>query len=344
LQAAGGTALYEAVQTSAFVASASRSPRAAVIVLSDGENDAPGSQATDQGSIAAAQGARVPVFTIGFGPTPDAPYLQGLSTATLGQYRPATSGTLSNVYADLATLLRNQYVLTIKASGTADGSDGSLQVIAFVGGTPAAAVAPYRRGIAAAAPTQPAPTAVAQETKPAASGGRGNLPLLVFAGLVAVVGLVAGGVAGVRWRRRRNLRRVQLDIVAPNQRQAREQGVPRRIGAVSQGGTAVATEAGTGRLVEKGGDGRIWEIGGGPAVIGTAPRACNVLLPPADDVAAEHARIWLRDGRYMLHHLGGMSRKTHVGGREADWVVLEPGDEIVIGRHRFVFHDDERAG
>jgi hypothetical protein len=44
---------------------------------------------------------------------------------------------------------------------------------------------------------------------------------------------------------------------------------------------------------------------------------CNIVFPPSDRIAGEHARIWLRDGHYVLHHIGGMSRKTIVAGHEA---------------------------
>src|SRR6185295_404812 len=109
LQAAGGTALYEAVQTSAFSARSASSPRRAVVLLTDGKNDTADSAATSAGSLAAAQGAGVPVFTVAFGADPDVQYLQGLSASTQGQYRPATAATVGSVYTDLAALLRSQY-------------------------------------------------------------------------------------------------------------------------------------------------------------------------------------------------------------------------------------------
>jgi hypothetical protein len=87
------------------------------------------------------------------------------------------------------------------------------------------------------------------------------------------------------------------------------------------------------------GDERAYELGSGPVIIGSSRMTANILLPDSPDVANEHARIWLRDGHYMLHHAGGPNRRTLVGGREADWVTLEPGDEIEVGRHRFLFDD-----
>jgi VWFA-related protein len=46
LQAGGGTALFEAVQAATYAARSTTSPRRAVVILSDGQNDAQGSTAT----------------------------------------------------------------------------------------------------------------------------------------------------------------------------------------------------------------------------------------------------------------------------------------------------------
>jgi hypothetical protein len=81
-----------------------------------------------------------------------------------------------------------------------------------------------------------------------------------------------------------------------------------------------------------------WALGRGHAVIGSAPDLCSVVLD-GEGVAPEHARIWFRRGRFLLHHVGGLSRKTYVSGSEVDWVVLEPGDEVSVGAHRLVFDE-----
>jgi hypothetical protein len=338
LQAGGGTALYEAVQTSAYVASASKAPRSAVVFLTDGENETQSSSATSDGSVAVAMGSGVPIFTIGFGPAPDTSYLQTLATDTQGQYRAATAANVSSVYADLATLLRNQYVVTVRGAGAADGKDGSLQIIVFIGNMPAVSVVTYKRGAAPAAP-QPTVT-LADPRVPTPPGKKSDLPANVFGGAVVVIGIVIIAWLLVRWNRRRRLRLAQLKVVAPNIGQAAARPLSRSVGAAS--GTpamaAVATGVGTGRLREKA-SGRVYELGGGPAVIGTSARACTIVLPLSEAIAPEHARIWLRDGRYLLHHVGGMSRKTYVAGHEADWVTLEPGDELSVGAHTLIFED-----
>jgi hypothetical protein len=99
----------------------------------------------------------------------------------------------------------------------------------------------------------------------------------------------------------------------------------------------------TGALLrEKGGEGREFFLGVEPVVIGASPAAATIVLN-GDGIAPEHARIWLRQERYLLHHVGGLSRKTYVSGQEADWVVLEAGDEVTIGSHRLVFEDHRPA-
>ncbi len=340
LQAGGATALYEAVQVSTFAAQNATSPRRAVVLLTDGQNETTESQATADGSVGAAKGAGVPVFTVGFGDAPATAYLQGLSSATQGAYRPANANTVSSVYTDIATLLRAQYVLTLKSASAADGKDAALRIIANVGGVPAAAVSTYSRGRPAAAPTAPAapPTAVVTPAK-TAGGSSSAVPLIVFSALVALA-LLAGAVfAFIRYRRRRRIRDHQLGVVEPNQRAAAAQPIVRQ----GRGGPgAAAAHDGRGRLVERtpdGAAGTVWELGGGPASIGSSARTCMVVVPEAPDIAPEHARITLYGSVYRLRHLAGPARRTLVAGRPADIVTLEPGDEIQVGRHRFVYEE-----
>ena len=343
LQAVGGTALYEAVQTSAYVAASAKGSRSAVIFLTDGENDTRTSTATADGSMAAAKGSGVPIFTIGFGATPAVAYLQALATDTQGAYRAATASNVSSVYADIATLLRNQYIVNIRGIGKPDGKDGSLQIVANVANSPAASVATYKRGVApiVAVPSVAPPVA---QTVPKPPAKKSNDAAIVFGGIVVAIGAVIIGYLLFLWNRRRRTRLAQLRVVAPNIRQAAAQPLdpnyraPLTASAVG-GGVAVMEAVGTGHLREKNGTGQVWALGAGPTVIGTSARDCNIVLPPSNQVAAEHARIWLRDGRYVLHHVGGMSRKTFIAGHEAEWVTLESGDELAIGPHKLIFED-----
>jgi VWFA-related protein len=336
LQAKGSTTLYQAVQASAFAARAAPGQRRAVVLLSDGRNDTQDAQATAAGSTDAARGAGVPFFTIGFGDAPDTVYLQGLSGATQGQFRPATAASVGAVYGDIAALLRNQYVLAITATDAADGKAAELRLVATIGGTAAATLAQFTRGVAPTpAPTAspaPAPAPTPAET---ASGG-GNTAAFVFLGVLGVLAAGGGGLMLVRVRRQRAVERHQRAVVAPNAAQARALGVP---SAPEASAAAQEQQAGTGRLVELGGEGRTFELRAGPVLIGSSRRAA-VALPADAEVAPEHARIWLRDGHYVLHHAAGVGRRTLVGGKDAEWVTLEPGDEISVGAHRFRFEDE----
>lgn len=340
LQANGGTALFEAVQVSSYAAHAPAGVRRAVVLLTDGQNDSPDSQATNDGSLAAAQGAAVPVFTVAFGSATDTAYLRLVSAVTQGQYRSATAATVSSVYADIAALLRAQYVITLKSAAPADGKSASLRIIANVAGAPAAALSTYTRGKApvVVAPVGSQPSAAPTAAQGAANGSGSNVPLIVFSAIIAIAALAGAGYWFARLRSRRRLLEQQRQVVAPNQRQAAAQPLPAR---ANTGVPVFTPTEGHGRLVEKSmnGAGKVYELGAGPFAIGSSAKLSSLVLPAEDDVAPEHVRITRLNGTYRLHHTGGVARKTLVGGRPADFLTLEAGDEIQVGRHRFVFEE-----
>jgi Ca-activated chloride channel family protein len=350
LAANGGTALFEAVQVSTFLAGATAAEgnRAAVVFLSDGENETAASDATAEGSLDSASGSGIPVYPIAFGSLPDLAYLQMLAAQTRGLYREATPGTLGEVYREISNLLRSQYVVEIIGEGEADASEGTLQIIALVGSSPAATLVPFTRGVVA--PPAPVSTVASGGVSPevtvpesSSGGGFGFAEFALYSlAAMAVLGALGGGAYGVRrWQLNRREVARQLAVIAPNAKLAAAQGLPRRAVAAAprEAVAPVMEEAGTGKLVERGGEGRVIEIGAGPIILGTSPRVCHVVLHNGGSIAPEHARIWLRGRRYVLHHVGGMSRKTFVSGHEADWVGLDSGDTIVIGRWQFVFRD-----
>ena len=69
-------------------------------------------------------------------------------------------------------------------------------------------------------------------------------------------------------------------------------------------------------------------------VIGSGAR-CGVRIDDRE-VGAEEARIWVRDGHLMLHRV---TRLTDVAadGASGGWTILQPGNSIDIGQHRFEF-------
>jgi VWFA-related protein len=332
LEAGGATALYDAVQAATALAAQSDAPRRAVILLTDGEQDAAGSTATALGSIDAARASRTPVFTVGFGASPDEGYLHGLATATQGQYTPATSLTVADVYRGLGDLLRSQYVVTLRHPAAADGGEATLRIAVDVPGAaaPVAGTASFTRGVAPPAPR--ATTAPVQpEPQPAREGSSGtSVAAIVVVAVVAVVVLAVVALVLLRVMRRRRTLRAQERITAENPQLARKLGVP----------AAVAPEVAPngaehqGRLLALDRPGTEVRFGERPVTIGY-DASCEVRVERTGEVAPRHAQVWMRDGKMMLRHIGGARRTTLVGGRPVEWVILEDGDEVRLGPWRW---------
>jgi Ca-activated chloride channel family protein len=324
LQAGGATALFEAVQASSFAANGAQTPRSAVVLLSDGENQTDSSTATADGSVAVATGAQAPIFTIAFGSAPDTGYLQRLAGATQGQFRTADATNVQTVYADLAALLRSQYVVKLHDDAAADGGDGTLRIEARVGGATASAEAPFKRGTAPVVPTAAPTVASAAANSDDGGGSATGWVLGAGVGLVAMAALAFGAIMLMRSRRERAH---QLATVAPNPRSAARQGVPEQ-----RSGEMVTFEDGVGQVTVAE-TGETVEFGSTPVTVGTGER-CEVRVPPSDGVAREHARLWMKSGRMNLRHVAEGRRTTLVAGRPVDWVILDDGDEVVVGGTR----------
>lgn len=86
-------------------------------------------------------------------------------------------------------------------------------------------------------------------------------------------------------------------------------------------------------IVETGAQtGVVLELEGEPVTLG-AGEECALRLPSdGGQVAPEHARIWQRQGRFIIRQLGGQPCIL-VDGRAIPWAVLEDGDRIEIGAH-----------
>jgi VWFA-related protein len=135
LEAGGNTALFDA--TSKAVASAAQSPsaRRAVILLSDGVDYGDKSSVSRDESLAQARASGVPIFAIGLGADVDKAYLNELAQATGAHYleTPTPEG-LSQLYADIASVLRGQYVVKLTSPATDPSSSHALQLSVSVAG------------------------------------------------------------------------------------------------------------------------------------------------------------------------------------------------------------------
>lgn len=77
-----------------------------------------------------------------------------------------------------------------------------------------------------------------------------------------------------------------------------------------------------------------FSLGAAPVTLGTAAE-CTVVLPASGtDVERQHARIWRRDGHFMIHRLARYG-DVLVDGQPIQWAILESGDRIDIGPHAF---------
>lgn len=105
-----------------------------------------------------------------------------------------------------------------------------------------------------------------------------------------------------------------------------------------------ATPQPAARLIVEAGPqaGTILELRHEPVTLGTDD-GCSLRL--ADDVgrvAAEHARIWRREEKFMICQASAGQPCILIGGRAIPWAVLEDGDRIEIGAHVIQFQLEAR--
>jgi VWFA-related protein len=327
LSAQGSTALYEAVQAADYAARASQLPRQAVVLLTDGNNDTTTSASTEAGSLETARSAHVPMFTVAYGADADTAYLARLANESGGRDFAAGQLDVAQTYASIATLLRSQYVVSLRSDERADGRSASLRISVNVDGQVAtSAPAPFVRGEAPPPATATVvPTPAASETD---ARGRGTGPLLVVVAAIVGAGVVLGSAllllramkrTRAQHERDRHAGRVSDESI-PVQRHSRV--VQRRMDETIE-------------LLHFDRDGQTHSraVGGTPLVIGSSVES-DIRLAESEDVAARHATVWLGDGRLRLRHVGG-SRPTLVNGRPVEVMILDTGDEFTIGGDRF---------
>jgi VWFA-related protein len=324
LQAGGSTALYDAVVAGAQAANATPLRRKVVILLTDGQESGNRSAADEEQSLAEAAASGVPFFAIGVGDGINVPYLEELASRSGGQFLAAPEpGNIPAVYDRIGILLRSQYVVRLRLAAPADGGRSELKLTVTVGAASASGSARFTRPGVSLTPTAgPTPEAAATAT-----GGAPSIVLFVLAGAVGVL-LVSGGVFGTR-----RLRRRRLVAASAGPTKAARSYTPPPVA------TWTGPAAPSARLTVVGGPdkGKSVSLDEDAVTVGS-DADCTLSLADLDGrVAGHHARIWLREGNFMLHHLAGGGYETVVGRKALRWAVLEDGDEIVIGPHRLRF-------
>jgi len=119
----GQTALYDAGTFAIDIAANAPVPRRAVILLSDGAEFGGASTALREDAAARTAEAGVSFYTIGLGFGTDRTYLQELAEGSNARfYESPAPEQLTEIYTDLATLFRTQYVITLESDVPFDGT------------------------------------------------------------------------------------------------------------------------------------------------------------------------------------------------------------------------------
>ncbi len=331
LSLGGNTALYDGVARSAELAAAAGLPRRAVVLLSDGTDFGGASTLDSEASLAAARASGVPFFVVGLGGFIDQPYLQELAAASRGQFTRAPSAEdLADLYRTIGDILRHQYVLTLDGAALPRGQTVGLRVTVSHDGAlataelPLAVPAPPAIIAPVVAPPEPVPAALPEAAPPAEGASGVPLPvglLMAAAGLV----LIATGLWLLRRRGRR--RREEYEEFHP------ARGEP-PLPPLAAAAPSPAPDAAWLQLVAPV-RGEVHRLSEAPVTIGFSAD-CGLRLPNGAGERPERARVWRREGRYMLHALSRPGDVT-IAGRAVVWVVLEDGDELEVGPCRLVF-------
>jgi Domain of unknown function (DUF4114) len=162
----------------------------------------------------------------------------------------------------------------------------------------------------------------------AGQDGRNTLPFVLAAGALVVV--VVFGLGGAYWLWRRRLE------------PAEETALPRRpsgsLQAAASAGPIISpvvkADAWLKLVSQEGTD--PFPLGDEPVTVGFGGD-CSIKLPGGEMGRLERVRIWQREGAYMLHNLSRFGSVTVAGRPAAAWIVLEDGDEIMIGDQRLIF-------
>jgi hypothetical protein len=154
--------------------------------------------------------------------------------------------------------------------------------------------------------------------------------LLVAAGLLAI--LVAGGGAALLAQRRRRAA-AAAGTQAPLRRPAgRDPAAPVYAGTGPLGDPRKAEawlEVEEGEIVNR------FPLSEDPVTVGFGGD-CTIRLPEGTGPLSTRARVWKREGRYMLHNLSRLGGVV-VAGKPATWAILEDGDVIEMGSAKLTF-------
>ena len=180
LQAAGYTALYDAVNLGVARLASETAKARAVVVLTDGGDD--GSQLDFGGVRQAVAGGGLPVHAVGFlSPEYAAPPMQELAAISKGSYREtADPAELASLYRQIADELVAEYRITYRSSAAT--GPHRMQITAVRGGSMLSADRAF--DVVAGAPVETVPAEAEEDAQPPLG------PIFALVGLVLVAILV----------------------------------------------------------------------------------------------------------------------------------------------------------
>ena len=339
LAAGGDTALYGGVQQSADLVSEAPYARSAIVLLSDGYDFGGVSATTRQTTLDLARDSGALVFAVGLGPEIDDDYLSALAQAGQGQFLQAPlPGDLTQTYLAAGNVLRQQYVLTLDASNLDLESEtatliveadlaGALSAASANVAVPALALQPEPPAATVPPPAEPVEVPQPEGVSDVASGGT------PWAVIFAAGAVLVAGAAGVLLMRRRARPSVDDPVLERLERRRPDVSFPEISRAIDM------TDARA--WLQGPGEARV-AVGETPVTIGYTAD-CTLVLTNGTGAGQGRVRVWLRDGRYMLHNLTPRRGSVSVAGRPATWVVLDDGDEISVGGAQLIFRSGNGA-
>ena len=336
LQSGGGTALHDAVITGLRAAKTAPLPRKVVVLLTDGQEYG-NSETTAEQTLQEASLDGVPVFAIGVGEDINTAYLTDLAQRSGGRFIAAPApADIPAVYDGIGLLLRSQYLVRLRLNAPADGGTSSLHLTVTAAGAASSGSLSFARPALVTPAPEPSPTPLPSPEATATSGG-GSGGMLIAVVAAALAGVLVVGVVGVVGRRRLQRRDVKADSEVSLGRIRKRAPVERKEPPAPEPLLAAPLAKARLTVVDGPDRGATVSFSGEAATLGSDADCTLRLSYVEGTVAGRQARIWLREGRFMLHHLAGRRATTLVGGQSVTWVVLEDGDEVVIGPHRVRF-------
>lgn len=346
--------LPDVVAEVAQFARESEQRRLAVVLVMDSCEFLSRSKVSREKSLELAHNSGCPFFVVGIGPETDPAqdghiYLTGLTYPSGGQLLEDVAVSQgAEVYASLEELLRSNYLATFRASSPTTLHDRSLKLSLGQGVAAGSTTVSYvtkrkeqwKAAFLAANQSRrrqesfqvlfPSPQFVMPLAFPAIMFGVGIG--LGLKGTIQLMKLAWRGAVGAGRQLFVRRARMVVPVLSQDESRVEPRSLGRRLRNNSNMGQAdfgsiqfQATVLVTSVLEED----RRYQVVGEPATIGSGAR-CDIRLPDAPGVFTEHARLWWRDGRLMLHHLAP-GQVTIVSGRHIIWTTLEDGDEAAIG-------------